>query len=206
MSTRRLRIRKGLWLSAVTLSLLCLSCEPGIDSTRASPADGGDDTVSLPDVNQRLVRPLVIAPGQQAVVLIFVGVECPICNAYAGEINRLSHAYASRGVRFFLVDVDATVSAGEIEQHARQYQLEPTVLLDPKHMLARKFAASTTPEVILVDRNGSISYRGRIDDLYIRLGQRRYEASEHDLRDALDAVTAGRPAPIAVTQPVGCAI
>ncbi len=148
----------------------------------------------------------MMQPGQRATVLIFVAAECPICNAYTGEINRLSEAYASHGVRFFLVDVDANLSRDQVRDHAREFALAPTVLLDPGHLLVTKYAATTTPEAILLDQTGSISYRGRIDNSYISLGQRRYEADKHDLRDALDAVVAGRTVPVAVTRAVGCAI
>jgi hypothetical protein len=109
-------------------------------------------------------------------------------------------------VRFFLVDVDANLSAADAQEHTREYALTPAVLLDPNKVLAKKYAATTTPEVILLDQTGTISYRGRIDDLYISLGQRRYEAHEHDLRDALDAMLAGRPISVAVTKAVGCSI
>ena len=139
-------------------------------------------------------------------MLIFVAAECPICNAYAGEINRLSQAYTTKGIVFYLIDVDANVSAADIARHAHEYSLTPQVLLDPDHALAKRFAARVTPEAILLDRAGAVVYRGRIDDLYIALGQRRFEATTHDLRNALDALVAGKSAPVVITPAVGCAI
>lgn len=201
------RLRSPRCLLGIGLALALLGCEAGHDprppAASAEPASAG---ITLPDVNGRKLQPLVIEAQERAIVLIFVTVDCPICNAYVGEMNRLSQAYANRGVRFFLVDVDVNLPAADVLQHAREYALTPTVLLDPNRLLARKYAATTTPEVILINQAGTISYRGRIDDLYISLGQRRYEAHEHNLRDALDAVVAGRPVPVAVTRAVGCAI
>jgi hypothetical protein len=50
-----------------------------------------------------------------------------------------------------------------------------------------------------------VLYRGRIDNLYADLNQRRAEATEHDLRDALDAIVDGRPIK-SQPPPIGCAI
>ena len=49
-------------------------------------------------------------------------------------------------------------------------------------------------------------YRGRIDNVYAALGKRRPEATEHDLRKALDEVLSGRPVAEPRTQAIGCYI
>jgi hypothetical protein len=59
---------------------------------------------------------------------------------------------------------------------------------------------------VVVDRAGSIRYSGRIDNFYAALGRPRQRVTEHDLRDALDAVLAGRPVPRPRTDAVGCHI
>jgi thiol-disulfide isomerase/thioredoxin len=207
MKDGSLTLRNPVSLLTIGLMVLGFGCDvarhpqPAMTSQTAA-----DEVITLPDVNGQSVQPLAIEPGQRATVLIFVAADCPICNAYAGEINRLNQAYSKQGVRFFLVDVDANLSAADALKHTREYALTPTVLLDPNRVLPKKYAATTTPEVILLDQTGRISYRGRIDDLYICLGQRRYEAHEHDLRDAVDAMLAGRPISVAVTKAVGCSI
>ena len=48
-----------------------------------------------------------------------------------------------------------------------------------------------SPEAAVFAADGSIKYRGRINDLYVDLGKKRNAATTHDLRDALDAVLAG---------------
>ena len=178
-SRARIKVcRLGIGLALVALGCARSQNDPQPASVSAERINAG---IALPDVTGKMVRPLVMESGQHAAVLIFVTTECPICNAYAGEINRLNQAFANRGVQFFLVDVDANLSAAEVLQHAREYALTATILLDPDQVLAKKYAATTTPEAIVIDAAGSILYRGRIDDLYTSLGQRRYEAREHDL-------------------------
>ena len=54
--------------------------------------------------------------------------------------------------------------------------------------------------------DGTVLYRGRIDDLYIALGKRRDHVTAHDLRDALDEIVGGRPVGNPRTQAVGCSL
>ena len=49
-------------------------------------------------------------------------------------------------------------------------------------------------------------YRGRIDDTYFGYGKRRFAATHHDLRDALEAVLSGKPVHERTTEAIGCFI
>ncbi len=49
-------------------------------------------------------------------------------------------------------------------------------------------------------------YRGRIDNVYASLGKRRAEATEKDLRKALDEVLSGKPVSTPQTKAIGCYI
>ena len=55
-------------------------------------------------------------------------------------------------------------------------------------------------------RAGKLEYLGRIDDQYPGLGKKRTAPSQRDLRNALDAVVAGRSVKVARTEAVGCSI
>jgi len=63
-----------------------------------------------------------------------------------------------------------------------------------------------TPEAAIVNSAGKVVYRGRIDNSYAALGQARRAPTSHDLRDALDATLAGKPAPNPKTKALGCYI
>ena len=144
--------------------------------------------------------------GAKAAVLFFIGLECPVSNGYAPEMNRLCEKYTARNVKFLIVCADSDASPAAIAEHARAYGFACDVIPDPRHELSRALGATTTPESVLIGPGDKVCYRGRIDDLYIALGQRRYEARAHDLQDALDAVLAGRPVAKAWAPPIGCAI
>jgi peroxiredoxin len=74
-------------------------------------------------------------------------------------------------------------------------------LHDPTQQVARAYGAKTTPDVFVIDGSGRLRYRGAPDADYDDPAQRAAW-----LRDALDAILAGREPARVQTQPVGCSI
>jgi peroxiredoxin len=142
----------------------------------------------------------------RAVVVFFITTDCPLSNAYAPEMNRITQEYASRGVRVYAVQGDTTIPDVEVRKHAHEFAYTFPVLLDPSLILARDTGATVTPEVALLSPQGSVLYLGRIDNRVQDFGKVRYEATELDLRDALNDVLAGRPVAHPRTQAIGCSI
>jgi hypothetical protein len=60
------------------------------------------------------------------------------------------------------------------------------------------------PEVAVLGPDGKVLYRGRIDDLYVTYGKRRPAPTQHDLRDALDALLAGKAIAAPTAKVIGC--
>lgn len=144
--------------------------------------------------------------GAHAVVLFFVTTDCPLANGYAPEMNRIEQAYAPRGVLFYAVQGDTTIADDVVRQHAHDYGYRFPALLDPHQTLAHYTGATVTPEAVVLSPEGAVEYLGRIDNRVEDFGRTRIAATEFDLRDALDAVLAGRPAPHPRTHALGCAI
>jgi hypothetical protein len=168
-----------------------------------SPAVPG--ALELTDSRGVVRRPLAEhAPDAKAVAFIFVGVDCPISNSYAPELNRIIADYTQRGVAFYLVYADPTVTADAVTKHASDFGYTCPALLDPQHALAKQVGATVTPEAAVLSPDGTPLYRGRIDDLYLELGKRRYAPTTRDLRNALDAIVQGRRVATPVTRAVGC--
>jgi hypothetical protein len=95
----------------------------------------------------------------------------------------------------------------EVRKHLREYRYDGIpAAVDRSRVIARHANASMTPQAVVVDRAGAIRYRGRIDNFYAALGKPRQQVTERDLRNALDAVLAGRDVPKRETEPVGCYI
>lgn len=136
--------------------------------------------------------------------VIFITTDCPIANAYAPEIARIVKEYGSK-VSFLLVHVDPDITDGVALEHQKDYSLPSPIVLDPEHELAAGAGITITPEVAVYRQSdGDIAYRGRIDDLFPKLGAKRAQASQRDLRNALDALIAGKPVPVARTRAIGC--
>ena len=160
---------------------------------------------SLADTNGRLHTSAEWA-SKRAVVLIFVSTDCPLSNRYVPELKRIESAYNARGVAFYAVQGDATVAVDEVRRHAKEFAYTFPYLLDPDESLATYTGATVTPEAAVLSPKGDLLYLGRIDNRLEEFGQERVQVTQFDLRDTLDAVLAGKPAPHSRTKALGCAI
>src|SRR4051812_9804367 len=63
------------------------------------------------------------AKDAKAIVVIFLGTQCPVNNAYAPKLAELHKEYASKGVQFVAVNANAQDTAQAIAEHARQHKI-----------------------------------------------------------------------------------
>ncbi|HVV47886.1 MAG TPA: redoxin domain-containing protein, partial [Bryobacteraceae bacterium] len=140
------------------------------------------------------------------VLLFFVTNDCPVGNSYVPEMNRIHNDYAARGVETYAVLADTSLSAAAAKKYANEYRYTFPLLLDPGQILARLAGATVTPQAAVLTPEGKILYRGRIDNRVEDFGKQRPAATVPDLRNALDAALAGKPAPVMFTKSIGCAI
>lgn len=136
-------------------------------------------------------------------VVIMLDAECPICQKYTRTIRELQVKFPKTA---FVGVFTKWNDAEAIADFARQYEVGMPLLSDPRHRLVRALKATTTPEVFLFDRHGALQYRGAIDNWFYALGNYRPNITEHYLVDAINALAAGKPAPVAQTKPIGCII
>lgn len=142
----------------------------------------------------------------KAVVVIFIGYDCPISNAYSPEINRLCREFSPHGVQFLLVYADADLDMESAQRHATEYGFTCPTILDPQMTLVRWVGAKIKPEAAVLTPKGQLLYRGRINDLYPEVGKKRPRPTTHDLKDALQAVIEGKEIRVPRTRAVGCDI
>src|SRR5437899_612752 len=84
--------------------------------------------------------------ASKAVVLVFLGTECPVSNGYAPEYRRLVETYAGQGVLFYGLHPDPDVTAEVAARHAAEFRLPFAVLLDPTQRVARQAGVKVVPE------------------------------------------------------------
>jgi thiol-disulfide isomerase/thioredoxin len=144
--------------------------------------------------------------GGEPLAFIFVNHDCPICNAYSPEIDRLVRAFSSK-VKIELVYSEPEFTVVEAKAHAKEYSLAPMpTWIDENRTFASLCGATIVPEAVLYDARGTRVWAGRIDDQYVSLGVKKQRASVHDLHDALALLAQGkRPNPPS-GKPVGCYI
>ena len=190
-----------LHIAFVLSSILLLGCTQTKQADPSAPA-------ALPpliDLNGKPLTPFE-KPGTKAVALIFVLPDCPIANAYLPAINRLHAEFASQGVALIVVQADPATTAERARAHAKEYGIAAPVILDAEHAWVRRARATRTPEAVVFSPAGEILYRGRIDDQYVGLGQKRPQATTYDLQDALAVIVRGQNVPQRETPAVGCYI
>lgn len=162
-------------------------------------------SINATDISGRPFNPFTAAGEPR--VLFFVSSDCPISNRYAPDVQRLCTEYGSRGVRCSLVYEDLDIDATTVRKHLDEYRYRGlSAAIDRDRTIAGHAKASVTPEAVLIDATGEIRYRGRIDNRYVDLGKPRRVVTVHDLRDALDAVLAGKRVPQPETTALGCHI
>ena len=163
---------------------------PAPDFTLSAAADG--KAVALKDLLAK----------NKAVAVIFVATRCPVSNAYNTRMAGLGKEYASKGIALVGVNSNKTEPVAEVKAHAEKNGFTFPVLKDDGNKVADAYGASHTPEVFLLDPRGNLIYHGRIDENQ----DDARNVKSPDLRNALDAVLAGKPVPTPETKAFGCSI
>ena len=142
-------------------------------------------------------------PDTKAVVLLFLGPECPLCQRYAPTLKTL-FAERGAGVEFYGVVSGESHARKDAAEYAKEYALPFPVLFDATGELAARFRPTHVPEAFVLNADLAVEYRGRIDDWYEAPGKPRMRVTSHDLKDAITAVRTGKSPAVAKTAPVGC--
>lgn len=93
-----------------------------------------------------------------------------------------------------------------VDRFIQAYKLSAPVIIDKKFRLSKKFKASVTPEVFLLNEKEQVLYHGAIDNWYYALGKNRLEISDHYLDDAVTQALNQQPIIRPFVKPVGCFI
>jgi peroxiredoxin/mono/diheme cytochrome c family protein len=143
--------------------------------------------------------------GKAATVVVFVSFDCPVSKSYTTELADLAKAHADTGVAVVLV-APTDEPRDDVAKAAAAAKAAGPVFLDPKKELAAGLKATVTPEAFVLDADGVVRYRGRVDDAFRERLKRNPVVTSHDLKDAVAAVLAGKPVTTPVTKAVGCEI
>ena len=143
--------------------------------------------------------------SKRAIVVVFVGTQCPIANVYLPILADMQKQYSGRGVQFLAINSNEQDTFADVVEHAGERKLPFPMLKDADQSAADAFGALRTPEAFLLDGNRSIRYRGRIDDQF-GYTYRRAAPSRTELKDALEQLLAGKPVTTPEAPCEGCRI
>lgn len=142
----------------------------------------------------------------KAVVVAFLATECPMSNGYLPVLAEVAARYADKGVTLVGVFPDPDATAAQVAAHAREYKLAFPVFADPTQVSVAALGPKVTPEVVVLDADRVVRYRGRIDDGYSSRGKKKPVVTRNDLAAALDELLAGKAVGEPETKAFGCPI
>jgi thiol-disulfide isomerase/thioredoxin len=146
--------------------------------------------------------------GSRALLAMFICNHCPFVQHVLPELARLERSFRPLGLAMVAInsnDVRAypADAPAEMARLARHEGWGFPFLFDQTQDVARAFRAACTPDFFLFDRDRRLAYRGQLDDSRPSNG---VPVTGKHLREAIEAVLAGRPVPPDQRPSVGCNI
>ncbi len=140
----------------------------------------------------------------QIVVLEWVNPECPfVVRHYEAEtMTTLANAYAEQDVVWLAINTTSHFNQEMNKVFVEEFNLPYPVLDDSDGTVGRRYGAQTTPQMVIVDKDGRIAYNGAIDDNPVGTQPQ----TVNYVSQALDQLLAGQPVTLSETQPYGCSV
>jgi hypothetical protein len=84
----------------------------------------------------------------------------------------------------------------------KEKKINYTYGYDESQVIGHAYGASATPHFFVLDKERKIRYIGAMDDN----ARNEAKVTKHYLRDAVDALLAGKPVPVEETPAKGCSV
>jgi peroxiredoxin len=170
---------------------------------------------SLPGVDGKTYSLKDFAEAQVLVVL-FTCNHCPTAQYYEERVKSIVNDYQGKSVKLVAIspndpksirldelgytDLSDTFDEMKVRAKHRQYNF-PYLYDGETQKTSRAYGPVATPHAFVFDKDRKLRYAGRVDD-----SERPQFAKTHELRDAIDAVLAGKEPAVATTKVFGCSI
>lgn len=138
-------------------------------------------------------------------VIVFSCNHCPYVIGSEDRMINFYNDYKAKGVEMVAINSNETKdhpgdSFENMVSHAKEKGLKWPYLRDEKQDVALAYGALRTPHYYVFDQDRKLRYTGRMDDNPRTPGKE----TTRELRDAMDALLAGKEPPVAMTNPIGC--
>jgi hypothetical protein len=141
-------------------------------------------------------------------VWVFLAPLCPICQDYTFYLNALNEQWEEEypgQVEMVGWFPNPTVTDEQIATFADRYDVDWSLAKDTSGW-SDAVEAKWTPEAFLIDPNGQVRYRGRVNDLYYALGKHRAKPKRQDLALAVEQAMDGQAVDPKRKDAIGCPI
>jgi peroxiredoxin len=194
--------------------LLCASfvvCDEGGPPTLAIGSPAPD--FCLPGIDGQ-THCLKDYAASKVLVVAFTCNHCPTAQLYETRIQQLAADYRDRGVALVAVEpnnpnavrldemgyTDVGDSFEEMKIRAAYRHFNFPYLYDGEtQKISRAYGPSATPHLFIFDAERKLRYEGRVDN-----NPRERLVNVKDARNAIEALLANKPVPVAKTPSVGC--
>ena len=149
-------------------------------------------------------------------VVLFTCNHCPTAQAYEDRVKSIVDDYRDKGAAVVAIspndpksvrldelgytDVSDTFDEMKVRAKHRQYNF-PYLYDGDTEDASKRYGPVATPHAFVFDKERVLRYTGRIDD-----SERPQLAKTRELRDAIDAVLAGKEPAVSQTKTFGCSI
>lgn len=187
----------ALALNFLALLASCGAQPPGVKVGDPAPAWSG-----LPGVDDKQ-HALDDYRSAKLLVVVFTCNHCPVAKAYEDRLTALAKDYQDKGVQVVAINCNNLPAdkLDKMKERAKEKGFTFPYLYDASQKTGRDYGARVTPHVFVLDAARKIAYSGAIDD-----NQTVKNVQASYLRDALDALLAGKTPSRPVTKAVGCGI
>lgn len=147
------------------------------------------------------------------VVLEWSNYECPFVKKHyrSGNIPAMQKKYKDLGVVWLTVISSAPGKQGNfpggelIEKSQQMGNQANAVLRDEKGEVGKRYGAKTTPQFVIIDKDGVVAYTGAVDSI-ASTNEKDISKATNYVSAALDAIENGKKVDKAATQPYGCGV
>ena len=187
-------------LAALTLAYGASAVEVGKPAPDFTATDINGKTVKLSDYKGKIV------------VIESYNSDCPYCNNQykSGAMPELQKELAAKGVVWLVVNsVNPHNMSHRTPEQARAEMVEKKMsaeawIDDSSGAVGHLYGMKTTPDMYVIDENGTLVYDGAIDD---QPDPFHDPAKAHNyVREAVDDLLAGKPIAVSQTKPYGCSV
>ena len=198
-------MRRRMWIVAAVLAACVASSQfafAGKFNKQLSIGDAAPAWEKLPGVDGK-EHSLSDLKAAKAVVVIFTCNHCPVAQACEERIKQLAADFKGR-----VAVVAISVSQYEpddlphMKERAKAEGFNFAYLRDGSQEIGRKFGASNTPHVFVLNGERKIAYMGAFDDAW----EDAEAVKEPYTRRAVEAVLAGKTPEVTESRQQGCTI